>query len=158
MVHKVVDNYSPSKKQTTTQKTMTILESSFLTVSLKINPTVIPFLMATTVNFGKKKNIPRPYAAPVNHNVLNNEKAINIAHTILGNFCHGDETNNSQMETMGMDACMMIGYHNKVSKIVANQSFYSKLENYDHLTYHVFSMNNRTITTCQAKIGLVCIG
>ncbi len=48
------------------------------------------------------------------------------------------ETKNSQMQTMGMDACMMIGYHNKVSKIVANQSFYSKLENYDHLTYHVF--------------------
>ena len=125
---------------------MKMLECNFKTVSLKINPTVIPFLTATTVYNGKKKK------------TLNNEKAINIAHTILGNFCHGDETKNSQMETMGMDACMMIGYHNKVSKIVANQSFYSKLENYDHLTYHVFSMNNRTITTCQAKIGLVCIG
>ena len=138
---------------------MTMLESNFKTVTLKINPTVMPFLRATTIYHGKRKNILRPYVAPVNHNVLNNEKAINIAHTILGNFCHGDETKNSQMETMGMDACMMIGYHNKVSKIVANQSFYSKLENYDHLTtYHVFSMNNRTITTCQAKIGLVCIG
>ena len=138
MVHQVDDNYSPSKKQTTTQKTMTILESNFLTVTLKINPTVIPFLMPTTIHRGKKKNILRPYVAPVNHNVLNNEKAINIAHTILGNFCHGDETKNSQMETMGMDACMMIGYHNKVSKTVANQSYYSKLENYVHLTYHVF--------------------
>jgi len=137
MVHQVDDNYSPSKKQTTTQKTMTILESNFLTVSLKINPTVIPFLMATTVHRGKKKNIPRPYVAPVNHNVLNNEKAINIAHTILGNFCHGDETKNSQMETMGMDAYMMIGYHDEVSKTVANQSYYSKLENYVHLIYHV---------------------
>ena len=138
MVQQVDDNNSPSKKQTTTQKTMTMLESNFNTVTLKINPTVIPFLTATTVHCGKKKNKLMPYVAPVNHNVLNNEKAINIAHTILGNFCHGDETKNSQMETMGMDACMMIGYHNKVSKIVANQSFYSKLENYDHLTYHVF--------------------
>jgi hypothetical protein len=68
----------------------------------------MPFLTATTVHRGKKKNILRPFVAPVNHNVLNNEKAINIAHTILGNFCHGDETKNSQMETMGMDACMMI--------------------------------------------------
>jgi hypothetical protein len=158
MVKQVDDNNSPSKKQTTTQKTMTMLESNFNSVTLKINPTVMPFLTATTVHRGKKKNILRPFVAPVNHNVLNNEKAINIAHTILGNFCHGDETKNSQMETMGMDACMMIGYHNKVSKIVAIQSFYSKLEKYDHLTYHVFSMNNRTITTCQAKIGLVCIG
>jgi len=116
-----------------------MLESNFKTVTLKINPTVMPFLTATTVHRGKKKNILRPFVAPVNHNVLNNEKAINIAHTILGNYCHGDETKNSQMQTMGMDACMMIGYHNKVSKIVAtNQSFYSKLENYDHLTYHVF--------------------
>jgi len=138
MVHQVDDNYSPLKKQTTTQKTMTILESNFLTVSLKKNPTVIPFFTATTVHFGKKKNILKPYVAPVNHNILNNEKAINIAHTIMGNFCHGDETKNSQMETMGMDACMMIGYHNKVNKIVANQSYYSKLENYVHLTYHVF--------------------
>ena len=135
---------------------MTMLESNFKTVTLKINPTVMPYLMATTIYHGKRKNILRPYVAPVNHNVLNNEKAINIAHTILGNFCHGDETKTSQMETIGMDACMMIGYHNKVSKIVANQSFYSKLENYDHLTYHVFnrlSMNNRTIqTACQPKI------
>jgi len=102
---------------------MTILESSFITVTLKINPTVMPFLMATTIHRGKKKKIIlRPYVAPVNHNVLNNEKAINIAHTILGNFCHGDETTNSQMETMGMDAYMMIGYHDKVSKTVANQN------------------------------------
>ncbi len=115
-----------------------MLESNFNTVTLKINPTVMPFLTATTVHRGKKKNLLRPFVAPVNHNVLNNEKAINIAHTILGNFCHGDETKDSQMETMGKDASMMIGYHNKVSKIAANQSFYSKLENYDRLTNHVF--------------------
>jgi len=138
MVYQVDDNYSSSKKQTTTQKTMAILESNFLTVSMKINLTLIPFLMATIVHRDKKKNILRPYVAPVNHNVLNNEKAINIAHTILGNFYHGDETKNSQMETMGMDAYMMIGYHDKVSKTLANQSYYSKLENYVHLTYHVF--------------------
>ena len=115
MVYQVDNNYSPLKKQTTTQKTMTILERNFLTETLKINPTVIPFLTATTVHRGKRKNILMSYTAPVNHNVLNNEKAINIAHTIMGNFCHGDETKNSQMETTGMDACMMIGYHDKVS-------------------------------------------
>jgi len=57
MVHQVDDNYSPSKKQTTTQKTMTILESNFTTVTLKINPTVMTFLTATTVHRGKKKKI-----------------------------------------------------------------------------------------------------
>ena len=115
MVNQVDDNSSPSKKLTTTQKTMTMLESNFRKVSLNINPGVIPFLTATTINQGKKKTTLRPYVAPVNHNVLNTEKALNIAHTILGNFCHGDESKNSQMETMGMDSCMMIGYHDKVS-------------------------------------------
>ena len=101
----------------------------------------MPFLTATTVHRCKKKKyILRPYVAPVNHNVLNNEKVINIAHTIMGNFCHGDETKNSQMETMGMDACMMIGYHDKVSQTVANRSYYSKLENYVHLIYHVLTL------------------
>ena len=69
-----------------------------------------------TVSQGKKKTTLRPYVAPVNHNVLNTEKAINIAHTILGNFCHGDKSKNSQMETMGMDSCMIVEYHDKVSE------------------------------------------
>jgi len=59
MVHQVDDNYSPSKKQTTTEKTMMILESNFITVTLKINPTVLPFVTATTVCRGKKKKIYR---------------------------------------------------------------------------------------------------
>ncbi len=61
--------------------------------------------------------------APVNHNILNTEKAINIAHTILGNLCHGDKSKNSQMETMGMDSCMIIGYHDKVSESDATYHF-----------------------------------
>ncbi len=69
-----------------------------------------------TVSQGKKKTTLRPYVAPVNHNILNMEKAINIAHNILGNFCHGDESKNSQMETMCMDSCMIDGYHDKVSE------------------------------------------
>ncbi len=72
--------------------------------------------MTMTVSQGKKKPTLRPYVAPVNHNVLNMEKAINIAHTIMGNFCHGDESKNSQVETMGMDSCIIVGYHDKVSE------------------------------------------
>jgi len=33
----------------------------------------------------------------------------------------------------------MIGYHDKVSQTVANRSYYSKLENYVHLIYHVLT-------------------
>ena len=123
MVNQVDDNSSPSKKLTTTQKTMTMLESNFRKVSLNINPGVILFLTATTINQGKQKTTLRPYVAPVNHNVLNTKKALNIAHTILGKFCHGDKSKNSQMETMGMDSCMIIGYRNKVSESDATYHF-----------------------------------
>ncbi len=95
---------------------MTILDSNFKKVSWNMHPTVLMFLTAMTVSQGKQKTTLRPYVAPVNHNVLNTEKAINIAHTILGNFCHGDESKSSQMETMGVDSCMIVGYHNKVSE------------------------------------------
>jgi hypothetical protein len=33
-------------------------------------------------------------AAPVNHISLKEAKAMNIAHTMLGNFCHGDKDRN----------------------------------------------------------------
>ena len=102
---------------------MTMLESNFNKILLNINPGVIPFLTATTINEGKKKKTLRPYMAPVNHNILNTKKAINIAHTIMGKFCHGDESKNSQMETMGMDSCMIIGYHDKVSESDATYHF-----------------------------------
>ncbi len=65
---------------------MTMLESNFNKILLNINPGVIPFFTATTIHEGKKKKTLRPYMAPVNHNILNTEKAINIAHTILGIF------------------------------------------------------------------------
>ncbi len=32
----------------------------------------------------------------------------------MGNFYHGDEGKISQMEEMGNDACVLIGYHDKV--------------------------------------------
>jgi hypothetical protein len=96
---------------------MTMLDSKKkIYISWNIHPKVLTLLTAMTVSQGKKKTTLRPYVAPVNHNVLNTEKAINIAHTILGNFCHGDKIKNSQMETMGMDSCMIVGYHNKVSE------------------------------------------
>jgi hypothetical protein len=68
LVKQVDDNLSPSKKQTTTQKTMTMSDSNFKKVSWNIHPTVLRFLMATTVSQGKKKTTLRPHVAQVNHN------------------------------------------------------------------------------------------
>jgi hypothetical protein len=76
---------------------------------------ILPFIMAMTVK-GKKTKVLRAYVAPVNHNVVNEAKATNIAHTMMGNFCHGNESKVSQMEQMGNDSCMIVGYHDKVSE------------------------------------------
>jgi hypothetical protein len=65
---------------------------------------------------GKKTKVLRAYVLPVNHNVLNEAKAINIAHTLMGNICHGNESKVLQMEQMGITSCMIVGYHNKVSE------------------------------------------
>ncbi len=56
----------------------------------------------------------QPFIAPVNHNTLTSAKTMNIVHTLMRNFCHGDKDKISQMEDMGNDACFLIGYHDKV--------------------------------------------
>jgi hypothetical protein len=59
--------------------------------------------MAMTVK-GKKTKVLRAYVAPVNHNVLNEDNSINIAHTMMVNFCHGNESKVLQIEQMGNDS------------------------------------------------------
>ena len=49
-----------------------------------------------------------------NHNTLDFSKAFNIIHTLMGNFCHGDKDKISQREDMGNNACLLLGYHDKV--------------------------------------------
>jgi hypothetical protein len=56
----------------------------------------------------------QPFIAPVNDNTLTSAKAMQIVHTLMGNFCHGDKDKISQMEDMGNDACFLMGNHDKV--------------------------------------------
>jgi hypothetical protein len=56
----------------------------------------------------------QPFIAPINHNALDFSKAFNIIHTLMGNFCHGDKNKISQREDMGNNACLLLGYHDKV--------------------------------------------
>jgi hypothetical protein len=56
----------------------------------------------------------QPLIVPVNNNTLTSAKAMQIVHTLMGNFCHGDKDKVSQMEDMGNNACLLMGYHNKV--------------------------------------------
>jgi hypothetical protein len=63
---------------------------------------------------GEEYIILQPFIAPVNHNTLTSAKAMQIVHTLMGNFCHGDKDKISQMEDMGNNACLLMRYHNKV--------------------------------------------
>jgi hypothetical protein len=56
----------------------------------------------------------QPFIAPINHNTLTSAKAVQIVHSLMGNFCHRDKDKISQMEDVGNDACLLMGYHNKV--------------------------------------------
>ena len=60
----------------------------------------------------------QPYVAPVNHNTLTSAKTLQIVHTQMGNYCHGDQTKKSQLEDMGNDACLLMGYHDTVRALM----------------------------------------
>jgi hypothetical protein len=60
------------------------------------------------------KNHLHPYIAPVNHNSLNEGKTLKIAHTMLGNFYHGDKDKELHIENMDKDACVVVGFNNMV--------------------------------------------
>jgi hypothetical protein len=91
--------------------TIKILDNNFSKDTWTVHPSIIQFL--TNMMF-KYKNQLHPYVAPVNHNSLNEAKAVNSAHTMLGNFCHGDKDKELHMENMGNDACVVVGFYNMV--------------------------------------------
>ncbi len=91
--------------------TTKILNKNFSKDTWTVHPSIIPFLTNIMVNY---KNHLHPYVAPVNHNSLNEAKALNIAHTMLSNFCHGDKGKELHMENMGNDACAVVGFNNMV--------------------------------------------
>ncbi len=132
--------FLPEKVATATTKVTKIFDESFTKNHCIIHPTIFPFLTTMELNDTAKKEsnsdeddmsddnvnkVPtgkgnfnnvklQPYIAPINHNTLDFSKAFNIIHTLMGNFCHGDKDKISQREEMGNDACVLMGYHNKV--------------------------------------------
>jgi hypothetical protein len=65
---------------------------------------------------------------PVNHNVLNEMTWINVVHNFMGNFCNESDSkiNTMPMEDIGDDACVIVGYHNKVSVFILNILYFPK--------------------------------
>ncbi len=87
------------------------LDANFTKIKLQVHLTTLPFLMCMDVTENNKLH---PFVAPVNHNFLNESKTLSIAHTMMSNFCHGDKKKESQMENMGTDACVIVGFNKKV--------------------------------------------
>jgi hypothetical protein len=94
----------------------------------------------------------KPFMAPVNHSVLNETTWINIFHTFMVNFYNKSDSkiNTMQMEDMGNDACVIVGYHNKVSSFILNMQYFPKWKtllamwhNLREISLHVLSGNNR---------------
>jgi hypothetical protein len=72
---------------------------------------MVPFL--TELEASDDHSALLPFIVPVNHNKVNESKTVQIIHTLMGNFCHGDKNKESQPEDMGNDACIMVTYHVK---------------------------------------------
>ncbi len=85
---------------------------------MDIKPVMLPFFTSFGVNVDK--HTLKPYMAPVNHNVINESMWLNIVHTFMENFCHesAGKNNTMPMESMGNDACVIVGYHNIVSLFI----------------------------------------
>ena len=87
---------------------------------------MLPYFTHFEVNLDQHRL--KPYMAQVNHNVLNETTWINIVHTFMRIFCHeGDsKINTTSMEHMGHAACLIVGYHKKVSLINPNEQHFPK--------------------------------
>jgi hypothetical protein len=103
---------SPAKTLTKTQVSSAYLDTTFNKCMWKAHPTILPFLTCMEVT---KNNKLCPFVAPVNHNYLNRAKTLSIVHTMMGNFCHGDDSKDSHIEQMGSDACVVVSFNDKVS-------------------------------------------
>ena len=78
-------------------------------------------------------------------NVINETTWLNIVHTLMGFFClkSDGKNNTTPMEDMGNDACVIVGYHNKVSVFMLNMQYFPIWK-----TLLEMSHNLRGITTC----------
>ncbi len=90
---------------------------------------MLPFFTSFEVDVDK--HTLKPYMDSFNHNVINEIPWLNIVHTLMGKFCLKSEGKNDTMpmEIMGNYACVIVGYHNKVSVFMLNMQYFSNMEN-----------------------------
>jgi hypothetical protein len=94
------------------------------------------------------------FIAPINHNTLTSATVIQIVHTLMGNFCHGDKNKISQMEDMGNNAFLLVGYHNNVRSARLCQIILFMYNTVHHLTHVSIFRKSLPITIDQYMIRL----
>ena len=76
---------------------------------MSIHPTMVPFFTPMFLN----GSFPGAYIAPVNHNKIDTCIAVNIASTMMGRFAQDETKDTSQLQEMGSDAGVVVGYSKK---------------------------------------------
>ena len=111
------------KMETISLKTKQTLDDNFKKKQLQVHPSIVPFITLFEIITNKLK----AYVALVNHNVLNGSRVYHIIHILCGNYCHSHETQTSRLEDMGNDACIIVGYHDKVSSVRSVRKLFKTL-------------------------------
>jgi hypothetical protein len=53
------------------------------------------------------------YIAQINHNRIDSKIVGSIMSTMKGNYCRDESKDNTQLQDMGLDATVLVGYCNK---------------------------------------------
>jgi hypothetical protein len=99
-------------------RTKTLFVKAYDKKPWEIHPTIIPFLTpmdsySVTIKGNALQKGFLIKTAPVNHNKLNQGKAIQIVHTILGNAYQDENEVTVANQDFGNDACIIVGYNDK---------------------------------------------
>ncbi len=79
---------------------------------MRIHPSMVPFLTPMK-QIETSHGALGAYIAPVNHNKINTDIAVNITSTMMGRFAQDDNMDRSQLHEMGSDAGVVFGYSKK---------------------------------------------
>ncbi len=86
-----------------------LLQDNCDVVHMSIHPTMVPFITPMILD----GIFPGAYIAPINHNKINTGIAVNIASTMIGRFAQDESKDTSQLQEMGSDTGVVVGYSEK---------------------------------------------
>ena len=127
-----IQTHSPQKLMTKMLEIKKQINKMFQKVNIELHPLMVSFL--TALEPSHEQTMLLPLIAPANHNKVNESKTLQIIHTLMGNFCHGDKNKESQPEDMGNDSSIMLANHAKVSYNFLQKNIQNWNNAYHYLT------------------------